>query len=82
MALKNEAVARSLDVKGQICPYPIIMTRKELAGLKAGEVLEVVTDNPPTAHETMPGLCRGKGYLYEREEVSPGVWRFFIKKTS
>ncbi len=77
-----ETPARSIDVKGQVCPYPIIATRVELKKMAVGEALAVVTDNPPTANETMPALCQSKNYPYEREELTPGVWRFVIRKTS
>ena len=73
---------KAIDVKGQVCPYPIIATRGELKKLAVGDVLEVVTDNPPTANETMPALLASRNYPYERQEVSPGVWKFVIQKTS
>jgi TusA-related sulfurtransferase len=82
MALKDETVARSIDTKGQICPYPIIATRGELKKLAVGAVLEVITDNPQTANETMPALLAARAFPYEREEVSPGVWRFLIQRSS
>ncbi len=82
MSLKDETIAKSVDVKGQVCPYPIIATRMELKKIAVGDVLEVVTDNPPTANETMPALLDSRKLPYEREEVSPGVWRFLIKRTS
>jgi tRNA 2-thiouridine synthesizing protein A len=82
MDLKDETVARSIDVKGQVCPYPIIATRVELKKMGVGEVLEVTTDNPPTANETMPALCQSKNYPFEREELTPGVWKFRIRKAS
>ena len=81
MTLKQESVAKSVDTKGQVCPYPIIAARSELKKLAAGEVLELVTDYPPTANETLPNLCQQRGYVFEREEITPGVWRFLIKKS-
>jgi tRNA 2-thiouridine synthesizing protein A len=81
VTLKQEAVAKSIDTKGQVCPYPIIAARSELKKLAVGEILELVTDYPPTANETLPNLCTSKNYPYEREEIAPNVWRFFIKKS-
>ena len=79
--LRRENPVIIVDVKGQICPYPIINTRKELKNVKQGEVIQVVTDNPPTANETLPQFCQLKNYPYEKVEESSGIWRFFIKKT-
>jgi TusA-related sulfurtransferase len=72
--------AKSIDVRGQVCPYPIIETRKALKEVKSGDVIEVLTDNPETANETMIHLCTTKNYPFEKSEVSPGVWRFVITK--
>jgi tRNA 2-thiouridine synthesizing protein A len=73
--------AKQIDVRGLVCPYPIIETRKALKEIRVGESLEVVTDNPPTAHETMPQLCKLKQMQFERVEIQPGVWRFVIVKS-
>ncbi len=81
MALKEETAAKTLDVRGQICPYPIIEARKAFKELASGQVLEFTTDYEPTAMETLPELCTKKNYPFEREEVSKGVWKFHIKKT-
>lgn len=35
--------AKVLDVRGLRCPMPVVKTKKELATLAAGELLEVVT---------------------------------------
>lgn len=80
MNLRERKPAQSVDVRGQICPYPIIQTRTALKALAAGEVLEVITDNPPSALETLPSLCEGKGYPFDRVEEPPGVWRVYIQK--
>lgn len=79
--LKSEKVVKSVDVRGQICPYPIIETRKALKEVKTGEVFEVITDNPPTANETLPHLCNTRKYPFEKLEIGAGVWKFFIRKT-
>lgn len=73
--------AKRIDVRGLVCPYPIIETRKALKEIQVGEELEVVTDNPPTAHETMPQLCKLKQMKFDRTEIHPGVWRFVIVKS-
>jgi tRNA 2-thiouridine synthesizing protein A len=80
METNNVGASKSIDVKGQICPYPIIATRAALKELGLGQVLEVITDNPPTALETLPQFCESKGYGFERLEPTPGVWRCYVRK--
>jgi len=35
-----------LDVRGERCPYPRIMTLQEIKKLKKGEILEVIASDP------------------------------------
>ena len=81
--LSEQTAAKTIDVKGQICPYPIINTRQELAGMKKGEILLVITDNPDTAEENLPRHCRNKKQEYEIIEKEDGgrkVWHCYIRK--
>ena len=37
---------RRLDVRGTKCPVPIIRAKKEIDGMQAGDVLEVLATDP------------------------------------
>jgi TusA-related sulfurtransferase len=37
---------RQLDVRGTKCPVPIIRAKKEIDGMQAGDVLEVLATDP------------------------------------
>lgn len=39
---------RTLDVRGEVCPMPVLRTKKVLEGMHAGETLEVIVDYPPS----------------------------------
>lgn len=80
MGIAQEKPARTIDVKGQVCPYPLIETKNALKALKRDQVLEIVTDNEPSVNETLPMLCEKKGYPCETLTESD-YWRVFIKKT-
>ncbi len=68
-----------VDVRRQQCPYPLLMIKKALDGLREGDVLEAQTDHLPTARETTPRFCRDMGYgLQVLEET--GLWRLIITK--
>jgi tRNA 2-thiouridine synthesizing protein A len=69
-----------LDVRGLVCPYPVLLTKKALEVLKVGETLEVVIDNPPSCH-TIPESVQRAGYEVVRiDEVEQAVWKIEIKK--
>jgi TusA-related sulfurtransferase len=80
MALRDEKPNRRIDVKGQICPYPLIETRETLKKMKPGQILEVITDHKPAALGTIPAFCEKLNYEFDYVEEN-GVWRVFIKKT-
>lgn len=79
-AVRGE-VARSIDVRGLICPYPLMEARDALKQLQTGQVLEVLSDFEPAARGTIPHFCRKKGYPIETVEEGPSLWRLYIRKT-
>lgn len=72
-------VSKSIDVKGKICPYPVMDVRNALKDMEKEEVLEVITDYEPAAFESIPNFCQKKGYPYETVERG-GEWSLFITK--
>ncbi len=66
-----------LDVRGEICPYPMLKTVEALRRLPPGEILEVYTDHPP-ALETIPTQAARLGFAWRIEPVKPGEWRILI----
>ncbi len=77
--LESAPADEVLDVQGEICPYPQIYTRKKLESMAPGRVLEVLTDHPPAAEETIPGYCREMGYPLSVTKVGP-LYRIKILK--
>ncbi|MEX2373244.1 MAG: sulfurtransferase TusA family protein [Dehalococcoidia bacterium] len=69
-----------LDVRGEICPYPMLRTNRELDEVRPGaQALDVITDHPP-ALSTIPPEAMKRGYGCEIEEIDDGEWRIRIFK--
>ena len=79
--LEKTAPDETLDVQGETCPYPQIYTRKKLESMETGLTLEVITDHPPAAEETIPGYCEMMRYPYIVRKEGP-VYRIKILKKS
>lgn len=77
--LKAGAPARSVDARGQVCPYPLIQTKNGLKEIRDGEILEVLTDAEMSATETIPALCQKLGYPIDIAADGP-AWRIRIRK--
>jgi sulfonate transport system ATP-binding protein len=43
---KRTSPSSILDLRKERCPYPLVMAKKELDRMKAGETLKVITDDP------------------------------------
>jgi selenium metabolism protein YedF len=67
---------RIIDTKGKQCPVPIIETRKALRENKAGEAIQVLTDNKTAFSNISRYLADNKIKFNIVEEN--GVWTFTI----
>lgn len=79
MELSKQNIDKTIDIKGEICPYTMIKTRDALKTMDNGQLLEVVSDYEPAANETIPNMCRKKNYPVEVVEED-GCFRILIKK--
>ena len=43
--------SRQLDVRGTKCPVPIVRAKKEIDGMRAGEILEVLATDPGSVQD-------------------------------
>ena len=69
----------TLDCYGLLCPMPIIQTAKALAGMKVGEVLEVVSTDRGILSD-MPAWCRTTGQEFLASEDQGDVIKVYVKK--
>ena len=74
-------IPSKLDVRGEICPYPMMRTVTALKRLSRDQsALEVVTDHPP-ALETIPTQAARLGFRTDIEETGASEWRLLITRT-
>lgn len=69
---------RSLDLRGEHCPYNAIATLEALTQMTAGQLLEVVTDCAQSVNG-IPEDARAKGYDCLAVEQHGALFRFLIK---
>jgi tRNA 2-thiouridine synthesizing protein A len=68
-----------VNMGGLKCPLPALKTRKLLAGMAAGEVLEIECTDPLTAID-IPNLIRETGDTIESTVKKGRVLTFRIRK--
>jgi len=75
-------MSKTLDVRGEICPYPMMRTVSALKKLAPDEhSLEVVTDHAP-ALDTIPTQAARLGFETEVQEAGGSEWRITLRRVS
>ncbi len=70
----------SLDCVGLFCPQPLFQTREAIDGLKPGEILEMLSDDPAAEEDIKRFAKRTGNELLVFERLEDGVQRFLIRK--
>lgn len=70
-----------IDVRGEICPYPMMKTAEALKKLDGDETLEVLTDHAP-ALGTIPWEAAKNGYETSIEGAADSEWRLTLRKSA
>lgn len=70
----------TLDMRGVSCPGPIVQAKKLLDGMKAGEVLQLISDCPGSADDITSWAKAGAAELVFSHESGRGVHEFYLKK--
>jgi len=53
----------TLDAIGLLCPLPVLKARKRLKAMAAGEVLQVLADDPAALID-IPHFCTEAGHVF------------------
>ncbi|MBO1003985.1 sulfurtransferase TusA family protein [Pseudogracilibacillus auburnensis] len=68
-----------IDAKGLACPMPIVRTRKAMAGLESGEILEVLTTDKGSKADLTAWTASQNHEIVEASEEN-GIMSLIIKK--
>ena len=73
-------MANTLDVRGEICPYPMMKTVQALKKLpKDALELIVITDHAP-ALETIPTQATRLGFEVDIQETGSPEWQLTLRR--
>jgi tRNA 2-thiouridine synthesizing protein A len=68
-----------LDLRGLICPRPMIMTMSILKTMEKNQIVHVICSDNSTKH-SLPGLCERGGFRLLEIKEDSGIINFFIQK--
>lgn len=69
-----------LDVRGLLCPLPVLRARKKLLTMERGQVLTVRASDPMSAID-MPHFCSQQGYELLATDREGDIFCFRIRRT-
>ncbi len=71
---------KSIDLKGEVCPYTFVKTKLALEEMVIDQVLEVVVDHEP-AVENVPRSLKNEGQnVLAVDKINDTDWKIVIKK--
>ena len=71
---------RQIDCTGLFCPMPIVKTREAMAQMTAGQVLEMLSDDPASDPD-MRSWAQNTGHELLDVARNGAVYRFVIRKS-
>jgi TusA-related sulfurtransferase len=78
--MKKHEASVSLDMRGAVCPGPILEAKKLINGMKSGEILRLISNCPGT-RDDVEDWARNTGLgLVEVLQIGASEYEFFIKK--
>lgn len=72
-------IDKELDTLGLRCPEPIMMIRKTIREIDAGQILHVIADDPATVRD-IPGFCRHMEHELIDAKIDNKPYQYWIKK--
>jgi len=70
-----------LDVSGEVCPVPLVKTRRALDKMEKGMILEIIGTNEKSKLEVIMTVQELKMELIKEEIDKNEKWRLIIRKT-
>jgi tRNA 2-thiouridine synthesizing protein A len=73
-------ITKTVDLKGQVCPYTFVRSKLAIEKMSLGEVLEIVLDHKP-AVENVPKSMENEGQkILKIDQTGEKEWHVFVRK--
>lgn len=72
-------VSLELDALGLRCPEPVMLLRKSIRQLEAGQILHLIADDPSTKRD-IASFCRFMEHQLVAQDTQAKPYLFWIKK--
>jgi len=69
-----------LDARGEICPYPFVMTQQRMKKLAQGDTLVVLVDNPLSVEHISRWAALVGHAVLESKKIAAAEWEIHLRK--
>ncbi|MCX9013901.1 MAG: sulfurtransferase TusA family protein [Candidatus Methanoperedens sp.] len=69
----------TLDVRGECCPYPLILTKKKVEKLESGEILHIIADDA-VAPQNIDSWVKKSGDKLLAVEKDGNIYNIYVQK--
>lgn len=77
---QENKIDKTIDLKGEVCPFPWVKSKKTLANMQAGEALKIIVDHAP-AVENIPKYFKEEGQeVVSVRQTKETEWEIVVKK--
>jgi tRNA 2-thiouridine synthesizing protein A len=73
-------VDKVLDVKGLLCPLPVIKLSKAIKEIEVGQVVQMLATDPGSRPD-MDAWAKNTGHELIDSDVDSDVFRFWVRRT-
>ncbi len=73
-------IGKTINIKGEVCPFTFVRSKLAIEKIKSGEVLEVILDHEP-AVENIPRSMDNEGHeVLEVKKINDSDWKILVRK--
>ena len=77
---KELQINKTVDLKGEVCPFPWVKAKKALAKMEVGQILKVIVDHAP-ASKNIPRYFEEEGQkILSVDKINELDWQIIVKK--
>ncbi len=71
---------KTVDLRGEVCPFTFVKTKVALEDAEPGEVLEIIFDHEPAVRD-VPRSVQAEGHdVLSVEKIGEDEWRVVVRK--
>ncbi len=77
--MSDQTISKTLDLKGLLCPMPVVKMAKAIKEIEVGQVIEAFATDPGVMAD-IPAWCRTTGNELVSLEKQEKQFRFVVRR--